>query len=69
EIGWWVTSALESNIGLNAITQWTSQLLFKGHQGLGTGALYANNIKAPLYVKNGMIAYDKNIDWDLKLFE
>jgi o-succinylbenzoate synthase len=41
--GWWVTSALESNIGLNAIAQWTFQLNAKAEQGLGTGQLYTNN--------------------------
>src|SRR5690606_9192518 len=42
-IGWWITSALESNIGLNAIAQWTYTLLPQMAQGLGTGALYTNN--------------------------
>lgn len=42
-IGWWVTSALESNIGLNAISQFVAQYPNLSHQGLGTGALYHNN--------------------------
>ena len=46
-IGWWVTSALESNIGLNAIAQWTYKTNFRGHQGLGTGSLFSNNIASP----------------------
>lgn len=50
-IGWWVTSALESNIGLRAIAQWTSSLPYQGHQGLGTGSLYENNIHTGLMVK------------------
>lgn len=50
-IGWWVTSALESNIGLRAIAQWTSSLPYSGHQGLGTGALYENNIGSGLQVE------------------
>lgn len=42
-IGWWITSALESNVGLNALAQWT--YLKHNHlpQGLGTGTLFSNN--------------------------
>ena len=47
-VGWWVTSALESNIGLNAIAQWTYTLNNKLPQGLGTGGLFTNNFNAPL---------------------
>jgi len=62
-IGSWVTSALESNIGLNAIAQWAYQQGYKGHQGLGTGSLYTNNIVAPLEIKNGYIQLDKTHPW------
>ncbi|MDO5105354.1 o-succinylbenzoate synthase [Capnocytophaga sp.] len=62
-IGWWITSALESNIGLNAIAQWTFTLNSPMPQGLGTGALYTNNIAAPLLVKNGKLEYNPNIEW------
>ncbi len=62
-IGWWVTSALESNIGLNAITQFTAQAGAQGHQGLGTGQLYHNNIKSPLQITAGYIQY--NGVWDV----
>jgi len=65
KIGWWITSALESNIGLNAIAQWT----FLHHnlmpQGLGTGALYTNNFDCPLVVSDGQLWYDSTLDWDL----
>ena len=64
-IGWWVTSALESNIGLNAIAQWTATLGTQLPQGLGTGSLYLNNIPAPLQVKNGFLHYNPNEEWDL----
>ena len=64
KIGWWVTSALESNVGLNAITQWTYTLSPKGPQGLGTGSLYTNNIDSPLVVENGYIGYDKTRNWN-----
>lgn len=57
-IGWWVTSALESNIGLNAIAQWTYTLRNPMPQGLGTGTLYTNNIPFPLYVENGHIGFN-----------
>ena len=57
-IGWWVTSALESNIGLNAIAQWTYTLHSPMPQGLGTGALYTNNLPFPLYVENGRLGFN-----------
>ncbi|TPE45981.1 o-succinylbenzoate synthase [Pontibacter mangrovi] len=52
-IGWWMTSALESNIGLNAIAQFTAQYGLTMPQGLGTGQLYRNNIPSPLKIKKG----------------
>ncbi len=64
-IGWWITSALESNVGLNAITQWTYTLESEMPQGLGTGKLYRNNIESPLYIKGDQIAYDPQIQWNL----
>lgn len=64
EIGWWVTSALESNVGLNAIAQWTYQLKNDMPQGLGTGSLFANNFDSPLIVKNGTLRYDTDRDWN-----
>ena len=57
-IGWWVTSALESNIGLNAIAQWTYTLHSSMPQGLGTGMLYTNNIPLPLYMENGHLGFN-----------
>ncbi len=56
-IGWWATSALESNVGLNAIAQWVSQYDNLIHQGLGTGALFKNNIATNLVLKNGFMRY------------
>ena len=66
-IGWWITSALESNIGLNAIAQWTYTLNSNMYQGLGTGSLFTNNIDSPLKVKNGTLRYEQNLDWNLNL--
>lgn len=65
-IGWWITSALESNIGLSAIAQWTFSIGAKGYQGLGTGSLYTNNIPSPLIVKEGKISYHPELSWDIK---
>jgi len=62
-IGWWITSALESNIGLNAIAQWTFLQHNLMPQGLGTGALYTNNFDCPLTVSKGQLWYVKDKDW------
>ncbi|HSZ26405.1 MAG TPA: hypothetical protein VK766_11820, partial [Cytophagaceae bacterium] len=67
-IGWWITSALESNIGLNAISQFTSSLHVSMPQGLGTGQLYQNNIPSPLTIINGELLYDIAQKWDLGIF-
>ena len=64
-IKWWITSALESNIGLNAIAQWTYTLGNKMPQGLGTGGLFTNNIKSPLQVKNATLRYEPKQNWNL----
>jgi len=61
-IGWWVTSALESNVGLNAIAQWTFTLENSMPQGLGTGGLFTNNFDMNLYVKNGHLWFDDQIE-------
>jgi len=63
KIGWWITSALESNIGLNAIAQWTFLQHNLMPQGLGTGALYTNNFDCPLVVSEGQLWYEKKHDW------
>lgn len=63
-IGWWITSALESNIGLNAIAQWTFLQQNSMPQGLGTGALYTNNFDCPLQVSHGQLWYKKEASWD-----
>jgi L-alanine-DL-glutamate epimerase-like enolase superfamily enzyme len=65
-IGWWVTSALESNIGLNAIAQWTSSLDVEMPQGLGTGGLFTNNFNSPLEVSRGKLQYNNTELWDIQ---
>lgn len=67
DIGWWITSALESNVGLNAIAQWTYTLGNKMPQGLGTGGLFTNNFDCPLEVKNGKLTYNNHKKWNFKL--
>ncbi|NVK51664.1 MAG: o-succinylbenzoate synthase [Flavobacteriaceae bacterium] len=64
---WWITSALESNVGLNAIAQWTFTLQNKMPQGLGTGGLYTNNIEAPLEIFKGNLQYNNLKKWKFNL--
>ena len=63
-IRWWITSALESNIGLNAIAQFTYLQQNLMPQGLGTGALYTNNFDCPLDVYQGQLWYKNNVNWN-----
>ena len=64
--GWWITSALESNIGLNAIAQWTFNLNAKNEQGLGTGQLFTNNFDSPLEIEGERLWYKPEKEWQLK---
>ena len=65
-IGWWITSALESNIGLNAVAQLTGEYDVQGFaQGLGTGQLYDNNVRAPLEIEHGTLRYAPDGQWEL----
>jgi L-alanine-DL-glutamate epimerase and related enzymes of enolase superfamily len=63
-INWWITSALESNIGLNAIAQWCYTLNNPMPQGLGTGLLYTNNVPSPLTLEGERLFYKKENAWD-----
>jgi O-succinylbenzoate synthase len=63
-IGWWITSALESSIGLNAIAQFTANYDVTLPQGLGTGMIYTDNIPSPLVVRKGSLLYDSQENWD-----
>ena len=62
-VGWWITSALESNVGLNAIAQWTAALPVNMPQGLGTGALFTNNIPSPLEQIGDELRYNPDKTW------
>ncbi|MDH5413203.1 MAG: o-succinylbenzoate synthase [Flavobacteriaceae bacterium] len=67
DIGWWITSALESNVGLNAIAQYTFTKNTMLPQGLGTGGLFTNNFNSPLFVDHGHLYYDPQIPWNFNL--
>ncbi len=64
-IGWWVNSALESNIGLNALAQWVSTHPSERVQALGSGQLYANNIPAPIRLAGNGLVMDTRRRWDV----
>lgn len=66
-IKWWITSALESNIGLNSICQFTAEFDNNLPQGLGTGKLYSNNFDSPLEISNGEIYYNHEKQWNLPM--
>lgn len=68
-IGWWVTSALESNIGLDAIAQWTAYIRAKGAQGLGTGGVFTNNFKTPVYLEGDRLRYNPDVRTDYSQFD
>lgn len=57
QIDWWITSALESNIGLNAIAQWCGTHHNPLPQGLGTGLLFTDNVEMPLEIKGDSLYF------------
>lgn len=63
KISWWATSALEGNVGLNAIAQWTAIQNNSMPQGLGTGQVFSNNVPSPLQVKKGYLTYNTKEKW------
>lgn len=67
-IGWWVTSALESNVGLNAIAQWTANLGAEGPQGLGTGGVFTENFATPVFLESDRLRYDASMQFDYSQF-
>lgn len=64
-IAWWVTSALEGNVGLSAIAQWTATLNNEKPQGLGTGQLFTNNVESPLFIDDAQLFYNPEKEWNL----
>lgn len=70
KIGWWITSALESNIGLNAVSQLTAEFKVDMPQGLGTGGLYNNNFPSPLSLEREELYYRKEgTQWEMILLD
>jgi len=67
-IKWWATSALEGNVGLNAIAQWVYTKNSKLRQGLGTGMLFKNNVNSPLEISADSIYLNEDKEWDLNFF-
>lgn len=67
--GWWITSALEGNVGLNAIAQWTFTLNNTMPQGLGTGQVFSNNIESPLTIDKGKLYYSPEKSWNLSMLQ
>jgi o-succinylbenzoate synthase len=63
-IGWWITSALESSIGLNAVAQFTAQYRVTIPQGLGTGQIYSDNIESPLEIAKGELKLNPKLSWE-----
>ncbi|MCM1152771.1 MAG: o-succinylbenzoate synthase [Muribaculum sp.] len=68
-IGWWITSALESNVGLNAIAQYAASKNVEMPQGLGTGALYEHNFISPLRLDGEHLSFDSNMVPDRKQYQ
>lgn len=60
---WWITSALESNVGLNILAQLCHILHVDKVQGLGTGKLFTNNIDSPLHESSGKVFIDNSTPW------
>ena len=56
-VGWWITSALQSNVGLNAIAQWCATWHTRMPQGLGTGMLFTDNVPMPLEIRKDCLWY------------
>ena len=59
-VKWWATSALELNIGLNAIAYHLSKYNNPLPQGLGTGKVFTNNIGSNLKLKNNVLTLENN---------
>ena len=64
KIDWWITSALESNVGLNAIAQFTANYPIDKYHGLGTGGIYENNIPSPLKISKESLIFGHG-EWNL----
>lgn len=63
-VGWWLTSSMESNVGLNALAQFASQYPLTLPQGLGTGTIFKDNIPSPIEVSKGTLRWNSQENWD-----
>lgn len=68
-VGWWITSALESNVGLNAIAQFAGSLNTTIPQGLGTGGLYTNNFTLPIHLDGENLSFNPREEIDTEQFD
>lgn len=68
-VGYWVTSALESNVGLNAIAQWTASVNASGPQGLGTGGVFTNNFVTPVALHGDKLSFNPSVGFDYTQFD
>ncbi|MCH5241733.1 MAG: o-succinylbenzoate synthase [Muribaculaceae bacterium] len=68
-IGWWITSALESNVGLNAIAQFSAAINAKGPQGLGTGSLFTNNFETPVTLHKDRLSFNPHFAMNYSQFD
>jgi O-succinylbenzoate synthase len=64
KVGWWLTSAMESSVGLNALAQFAAQYPLELPQGLGTGMIFRDNIPSPLEVRKGQLLWNSQENWD-----
>ncbi len=65
-IGSWITSALESNVGLNSLAQWCATQQSTMPQGLGTGQLFLDNVPSPLTIRGNHLWFQAEVpepDW------
>ncbi|MCM1377228.1 MAG: o-succinylbenzoate synthase [Clostridium sp.] len=68
-IGWWITSALESNVGLDAIAQYAASKGVTMPQGLGTGGLYVENFVTPISLQGEYMTYNPTANPDRRQYE
>lgn len=67
-IGYWLTSALESNIGLNAVAHLAAQAQISLPQGLGTGQIYENNIDYPVHIQGQSLWFNPEVTPDFERY-
>jgi L-alanine-DL-glutamate epimerase-like enolase superfamily enzyme len=66
-IGWWITSSLESTVGLNALAQFVAQFNPEVPQGLGTGTIYTDNFASPIEISGQNLVFNPRETWQISL--